>query len=1102
MHKHIGRLFLAVSIICLPLVTSHTALAQSEDAYTVIISELGWAGSSQNASDEWIELTNLTDETIDVGGWTIDGAATSNGALALPENSLVAPHQSLLISNYGNADAKSTLERIPDMVTASVSLSNSALSITLSDSAGVVRDRAGDASSPLAGSTGEVIASMMRSIPLGDGTLETSWLTATSASGFDPGAMEFGTPGTAEEWFVPSPAAAAASDEPTVNETQVEPTLVVEEPAPVVENTATEQPNGENADTVVTPEDMTVAPSDESMTSDAAKSEAAIFDEVVYPDTQVETDVPSDVPAASDEPVASIETVAVEPETEQTTESAESVNDMNAVETSATETEIAIPTETVEQTSAEPEIELVPTDTAETIPVETQTLLINELASDADTEWIEILNAGDDAVVLTGWTVRDATLKTTALPNELLEPWQFVVVYDPSGKLNNDGDIVELLDPTGTVVDSVEYGTSEVSAAEKPNALARDESGEWLVTAAPTPCAANSIVEESDASGMETETAETDAADPISEVSTDTPETTAAETDTQTESPAESNGNLIMNELVSDADAEWIEILNAGDDAVALGGWTVRDATLKATALPDQTLAAGQFVVVYDPSGKLNNDGDTVELLNPAGMVVDSVEYGTDAVPAADKPNSLARGENGEWRVTETSTPGAANAMTTESVDESTASNDDSASDDPMTTTSDTTTGGTSSGTHDSPVEETWSGPITLRLSEFYPNTTGDDLVEEFIEIENVGTEDVDLVGWSLLDATNHEYLFVSSNVIEPGDLLALMRDETDIALNNTTDSVTLVAPDGSIVDTKSYASPPKGSSLIRSDAKWVWTRTPTPNEPNALPVNETTGSTAGSTTSKTPSSNVAATSGARRSVMARVEGTVLVEPGALGKQIFYIETEDGGLQIYKYDSDFPDLAPGDRVLVTGVMTESRAEARLKVSDGGTITVLSGGTIPTAEDATIGNLTPADHGRLVRVSGTILSRSGSKAVIEDQGARLTVRVADGTGINAALLARGTSVTITGVLVSTDSGLTLLPRSAEDVEVAELQSSETAAAATTGTNAQDGQNRAIAFAITAAVIAGLALYSSRRIIRAVTHWYAKAHALRAASQTAH
>ena len=170
----------------------------------VIISEVAWAGSSVSTSDEWLELTNLTDESVDISGWSIAGAATGGAALTLPSGSMIAPHATFLITNYDHENQSSALGVAQDLATTALSLSNSALGLVLQDGAGASIDSAGSGGAPFAGTSAGTLAdgtvrnagSMVRISPITDGALKESWVAATESSGFDAGIPDLGTPGS------------------------------------------------------------------------------------------------------------------------------------------------------------------------------------------------------------------------------------------------------------------------------------------------------------------------------------------------------------------------------------------------------------------------------------------------------------------------------------------------------------------------------------------------------------------------------------------------------------------------------------------------------------------------------------------------------------------------------------------------------------------------------------------------------------------------------------------------------------------------------------------------------------------------------------------
>lgn len=864
MFQIIGRLIFVGSIVLIGYAYPLTSHAADETTATVIFSEVNWAGSSLSTADEWIELTNLTDESIDLSGWTIQSAASSSGTLTIPEGSVIEPNSTFLISNYDELNSKSTLAHTPDYITTEISLSNSGLLLVLIDGTGQRRDSALDGSKPLAGrvgtngggSDGEGFASMVRTAPVEDGTLTTSWMDATKSDGFDEGVSDLGSPGVTEGWEIPP--------------TEIEEILMLEE--------------------IQILEEITVA--------------EEIIDEKEIMEIE-------EIPATVD--INEISDLVEESE----------MNDPSESESNPeTEQEIASPAlregrdrnDEMEETEDENEI------IQSTYPV--GTLIINEFVSDADEEWVEIFNPYNNVIPLSGWTIRDGSRKQTGLPDQLLGMEQYVVIKNPLGKLNNTGDTIELLDPTGATIDSVVYGTDTIPIPKNPYSLARDADGEWVVTVSVT---------------MGTE-----------------------------------------NEIVTVQEKKSIEVKKVKK---------IRVVKEEKKSIPDT----------------VENKKDISEEI-------------------------------------------------TEIKEEIT----------------------------------------TVRLSEIYPNTTGSDLVEEFIELENYGEETVCLSGWKLMDAGEKIYWFEKTLCIPPHQYLTITRAESNIALNNTSDTVSLLSPDESLIDTQSYETPKKGYAYIFVGTnEWDWTSNPSPDEPNVVSSDESDGST-----------RVATASSRRRSIKAYasdVEGIVAVSPGVLGKQIFYILKEDGVLQIYKHDGDFPELEVGDRVSITGSYTENRGEKRLKVSSENMITVTGWDVLMDPERTDIASLSMSEHGPIITVSGVVASRTGKKVLLEDSGSQLTIRVAEGTGIDAAVFARGAHVEVTGLLIETKDAVTLLPRSSEDVSVIPTFIAESTISTPTGKESRAASDKSIAFFITLLTILGLAIYFAFNLIPKWKRLYAKHRALRTTPQ---
>jgi cardiolipin synthase len=109
---------------------------------------------------------------------------------------------------------------------------------------------------------------------------------------------------------------------------------------------------------------------------------------------------------------------------------------------------------------------------------------------------------------------------------------------------------------------------------------------------------------------------------------------------------------------------EWVELFNPGEAVADLGGWALDDTAgggSKPFVIPNGTvLGPGGYLVIYNSTTHiaLNNDGDTVRLLDTSGAVRDSYSYAS-----TEYDTSLGRFPDGGpgWRGFPAPTPGATN---------------------------------------------------------------------------------------------------------------------------------------------------------------------------------------------------------------------------------------------------------------------------------------------------------------------------------------------------------------------------------------------------------------------------------------------------------
>ncbi|MBI4672491.1 MAG: lamin tail domain-containing protein [Chloroflexi bacterium] len=112
---------------------------------------------------------------------------------------------------------------------------------------------------------------------------------------------------------------------------------------------------------------------------------------------------------------------------------------------------------------------------------------------DAGDEWIELYNASNQVVDLSGWQVDDAKSGSSpyVIPDgATIDAHGFMLLFASATTigLNNDGDTVRLLHPDDTIADKYKYAPIETNASYARNP---DGGADWRTNCIPTPGARN-----------------------------------------------------------------------------------------------------------------------------------------------------------------------------------------------------------------------------------------------------------------------------------------------------------------------------------------------------------------------------------------------------------------------------------------------------------------------------------------------------------------------------------------------------------------------------------------------------------------------------------
>lgn len=295
-------------------------------------------------------------------------------------------------------------------------------------------------------------------------------------------------------------------------------------------------------------------------------------------------------------------------------------------------------------------------------------LVINEFVASNDfsfpgpegdfPDWIEIYNAGDEAVMLGGYFLADDLADPTAMyeipstfPDSVTVPaGGYILFYANKGeatsvlnlnfKLSGGGEQIGFWDPAENVLDSLTYGEqfTDTSMGRIP-----DGANKWVKYSVPSPGVSNS-------------------------------------------EGVVMGGLLMINEFMASNDfafpgpendfPDWIEIYNAGSEAVDLSGYFMADDLADPTAMyeipgtsPDSvTVEAGGYILFFANKGeetsvlnlnfKLSGGGEQIGLWAPDQSVIDTLTYGEQQTDT-----SYGRVVDGasEWVFFSTPTPKAPN---------------------------------------------------------------------------------------------------------------------------------------------------------------------------------------------------------------------------------------------------------------------------------------------------------------------------------------------------------------------------------------------------------------------------------------------------------
>lgn len=706
-----------------------------------------------------------------------------------------------------------------------------------------------------------------------------------------------------------------------------------------------------------------------------------------------------------------------------------------------------------------------PTTTPTSSPVIDWAMIkINEFVSNpmAGNEWVELYNLSENDVNLSGSQIcdnRETGCKSIA-GIILANSWYYFDLLS-SSFLNNDGDSVILKDLESNIIERIDYDSSR--APEKGESLARsiDGLGDFALTTQMTPGETNVIVP------------------PVVVGSGGGGVQAPAQTDQiSAESIICEEINIFINELYpnppgSDAEEEFVEIINLTSSTINLDGWKLTDSVqsfvLSGVLNPNQIL----FWKRAETKIALNNTApETVKLIDVNKCEIDVVSY-----DKAGEGESYARALNGDYFWTSSPSPGENNIFSQKDSgivwkirypahgvagDIITFDAEDSADekggeisfewdfgnatssgaiaskvfsipgDYQIKVSASSTSGSKGTKLLDLTISALASSdPSDILISEIFANPFGSD-TKEFIEIFNSGEKEMDLTGWVLRANSGAPFVFSTGTKIGANKYLVFFKTATKISINNTEDKISLTDNNKRLVDMIRIGKSNTDESYALADGEWEW-MIPSPGELNTAILSlANPASVANKKITAYPLVAIEIARQMEKDDGVKTRGVVVVLPQMFGKQYFYIFDGTSGIQIYQYRGKFPVLKFGDLVEVRGILSEASGVKRIKLKNENDVDVLAIENNLPSISVPIDELNEEYLGALVKVEGEITSKKTNFIYVDDGQGEIKIYFKQNAKIDKSVLEEGGHVSVVGILEINAGEITILPRLPEDV----------------------------------------------------------------------
>jgi DNA/RNA endonuclease YhcR with UshA esterase domain len=292
-----------------------------------------------------------------------------------------------------------------------------------------------------------------------------------------------------------------------------------------------------------------------------------------------------------------------------------------------------------------------------------------------------------------------------------------------------------------------------------------------------------------------------------------------------------------------------------------------------------------------------------------------------------------------------------------------------------------------------------------LKITTFSPGSNQDK--EEYLEIKNCDTKEIDLYGFKIL-GDKKAYYFKKSEILLPNQSFRLFSKTIGINLNKDKQTIKLADIYNDIIDQTTYDPLKEGQiSPVKENN----------NHPKIGP-NE---------------GKISEEKVKPLGTKVMIRGIVMTKPGELSEKYFYLQDQTGGIQIYSYYGRFPSLQRGDELQVYGELSAINGERRIKIESAEGIKVISQQRPAPAIAVKINEINSSQEGSFVTTKGKVVGKSTDAMILAESDTEIKI-LRRNKKVNFGKIKKGDFIAISGILSSYKGTFRILPRDNEDVTI--------------------------------------------------------------------